>query len=113
MITLKDLRVGDLFICYDMDMNQDGVGQLQQGLTTEDAQHMICQGTYGGKEWSASERSAACQRHEDLQGTTSFVNLSTAIPLLILLIIVAYISYQYVNKRRTSGKINARKGSRK
>jgi hypothetical protein len=118
MIMLKDLRIEDLFVCYDMNMNQDKIAKLPQGLSVEDAQYAICQGTYGGKEWSSPERYAACQRYEELtnkelQSSPNSINSSAIATSLALLIIVVCLSYLYINKRQMSRKVNARKASRK
>ena len=34
-----------------------------KGLSIEDAQYMVCRGTYGGKTWSPQEEQAACDRY--------------------------------------------------
>ena len=46
-----------------MPMNRES-----SGLSIEDAQYAICKGTYGNKEWSASEKQAACEQYEQLTG---------------------------------------------
>lgn len=48
---------------YNSTMNQD------TGLTTADVQYAICKGTYGNKQWSVSEKEAACSKYEELTGT--------------------------------------------
>jgi hypothetical protein len=71
---------------------------IQEGISIEDAQYMICQGTYGGKLRAPSERQAACQRYEELSGHPApFPALDATLVILTLVIISSFI-YLYVKK---------------
>lgn len=76
------------------------------GLSIKDAQYMICKGTYGGKEWSLSDRQKACHRYEELTGTrletdASNINLPLVIIFVLpLIIVLGYVIYRYKNKRK-------------
>jgi hypothetical protein len=80
------------------------------GLSASDAQYMICKGTYGGKQWSPSEKQAACQRYEELTHTkldnsTSVVGpLAIPVFFLLILVVVVFIFYQYKNRRKKISK---------
>jgi hypothetical protein len=77
------------------------------GLSIEDAQHAICKGTYSGKEWSASEKQAACVKYEQLTGaklesSTRHLEL-WVIPVvsMTLVIGVAIVIYRLKTRKKT------------
>lgn len=77
------------------------------GVSIEDVQYSICQGTYGGKDWSESEKQAACQRYEQMTGTKSqthdpSVALAVLVPLILIAIV--YAAHRYKKKRRSNNK---------
>lgn len=83
---------------------------LSSGLTTADAQHAICQGTYGGKEWTPAEREAACQRYEQIiseknspnqPDTAMITGLSIAIVLILAVLVGYFIHRRKRNKKKT------------
>ena len=73
------------------------------GVSIEDVQYAICQGTYGGKEWSEADKQAACQRYEEMTGGKSQTyDLSVALAVLAPLILVAVIYAAYRHKKKQS-----------
>lgn len=83
---------------------------INSGLSIKDAQHAICKGTYGRKEWSSSQRQTACQRYEELTGiklesNTQPIDLSfiTIFASLLLIVIVAYVFYRHKIIRKRPG----------
>jgi hypothetical protein len=88
--------------------------KLQGGLSTTDAQNMICDGTYGGKEWSTSQRQIACQRVGRNLDSFMIVHLLQLVFAATLLItIVGYIFYRYKNKRKTFKSLAPKKARQK
>ena len=82
---------------------------LSSGLTTADAQHAICQGTYGGKEWTPAEREAACQRYEQLVNEKNNPNqpdtaMITGVAIAAVLIIAALVGYFVYRRKRNTKK---------
>lgn len=84
--------------------------ESESGLTTEDAQFAICTGTYGNKEWSATEKQTACQRYEQLSGNKP---IQDGVPTYILtgtiffiLLATALFAYALYKKKRTSNTKN-------
>ena len=82
---------------------------LSSGLTTADAQHAICQGTYGGREWTPAQRDAACQRYEQLINEKNNVNqpdvaLITGVVLGAALVVAALAGYLVYRRKRTKSR---------
>lgn len=86
---------------------------LSSGLTTADAQHAICQGTYGDKEWTAAEREAACQRYEQLvnernnpnQPDTAMVTGVAIAAVLIIAALAGYFIYRHKRNRKKTKRL--------
>ena len=75
----------------------------QGGLSTTDAQNMICDGTYGGKEWSTPQRQAACQRvGRSLDGFTITYSLQIVFAVALIIAIIGYIFYRSKNKQKNT-----------
>ncbi|WP_319141445.1 hypothetical protein [Streptomyces caniscabiei] len=87
---------------------------LSSGLTTADAQHAICQGVYGDKEWTAAEREAACQRYEQIinernnpsQPDTAMITGVAIAAVLIIAVLAGYFAYR---RKRNKQKIKRTK----
>lgn len=82
---------------------------VRQGVSTEEVQHAICLGgSYGGKEWSASEREEACQRYEQMTGLVAprantgegILMAGSIIGVVLLSAIVVYVILKRKTKRR-------------
>ena len=77
-------------------------GELQGGLSIDDAQNMICDGTYGGREWSTSQQHTACQR-VGRNMDNSFMPVHPLIVVFsasLLVAVIGYVFYRYKNKRK-------------
>ncbi|HEY1085774.1 MAG TPA: hypothetical protein VGE34_03560 [Candidatus Saccharimonadales bacterium] len=92
------------------------------GIKIEDSQLLICKGTYGGKGWTPAERSAACQRYKEITGKDAALSsspldnsqvLSIVISSVLVLILLAYLTYVFYKKKtsRKSAKGRKRKKS--
>jgi hypothetical protein len=93
-----------------MELNSE----LSSGLTTADAQHAICQGTYGDKEWTAAEREAACQRYEQLVNEKNNPNqpdtaMITGLAVAAVLIIAVLAGYFVYRRKRNKKKVKRTK----
>lgn len=84
---------------------------METGLTGQGAQLAICNGTYGGKDWSAAEKQKACQRYEELSGNKleySTKSSPSIIPgMAILCVLLVTILSIYIIKRNKSAKKKA------
>ena len=88
---------------------------MQEGVTIQGVQKAICDGLpYGRKEYTATEREAACKSYEEMTGTTApqsksdyTIYIAGAVAASILLLaIVWYIFYKRTadNKLRRKTK---------
>lgn len=87
-------------------------GENKSGVSIEQAQYQICQGTYGGKTWSTSEREAACVRYEDLTGrhlqnsgqSSSALFIYLPLAFCVLLAVLGYMVYRKSSRRKSAKK---------
>ncbi len=83
----------------------------ESGLSTNDVQHLICQETYGGKNWKDEERQAACQR-ADQPFEPSYTNKldGAGVAVLIIILIMSatalftIISFKKISKKQKRKK---------
>ena len=79
---------------------------METGLTGQGAQLAICNGTYGGKDWSAAEKQKACQRYEELSGnkleysTKSSPSIIPGMAILCVLLVTILSIYNQTKQER-------------
>ena len=78
----------------------------QAGLSTKDAQYAICQGTYGGRGWTAQEKQTACERYQNMNSAHNNSNGLSVIAAvtIIVCIIAAVVAYIILYGKRSSQK---------
>ena len=88
-------------------MNEDS------GVSIQDVQYMICKGTYGRKEWSASEREIACQQYEEMTGVDPRSGITDTLLMagIVVVILLSGIALGYTLRKYKVNRKN--KNSRK
>ena len=84
---------------------------LESGLSSNDVQHLICRGTYGGKNWKDEERQAACQR-ADQPFEPSYTNKldgAGVVVIIIILIMSATALFTIISFKKISKKQKRKK----
>jgi len=84
--------------------------ESNSGISIKDAQYAICKGTYGGRQWSATERQAACHRYEQITGvkvesSDGHADLLIVVAIVVLILTVILVALRStLHRRKKFGK---------